>query len=136
MISTLFADDINIIMTNTRTHQGIPNNVEKFAKSCNLHLKPTKCKSPAIGAGDSHVAQFNLSGLHISSIVLSSETFLVSHIIFSGKQIFELFNQGLATTLDNIDNYLARNEYKLKVYTQYVLPAVCFTMTGNNQSQI
>ncbi len=41
-------------------------------------------------------------------------------------------NQGLTTTLHNINNFLVSDEYKLKAYTQYVLPAGCLTLTVHN----
>jgi hypothetical protein len=131
VISTPFADDFNVITTNSRTHQRLLKNVERFAKSLNLSLEPTKCKSLSICAGHSKNVQFKLSDLNIDSILNSPEKFLGSRITFSGKQseIFDFINQGISTTLDNINNSLIRNEYKLKVYAQYVLPAVSFTLT-------
>ena len=61
VISTPFADDFNIITTNSRTHQRIILNVERFAKSMNLILEPTKCKSLSICSGSSKVINFKLS---------------------------------------------------------------------------
>ena len=75
IISTPFADDFNVITTNSRTHQRILNNVEKYASTMNLNLEPTKCKSLSICSGLSKVVQFKLSTLCIDSIINSPEKF-------------------------------------------------------------
>ncbi len=112
MISTPFANDFNVIATNSSKHQQIPNKVEKFAKGLNFHLKPTKCKPISISGGYSKVVQFKLSDLHISFIVDSPEKIPGSRITFSVKQceLFEFVNQDLATTLDNVNTSLVRDK--------------------------
>ena len=131
IISTPFADDFNIITSNSRSHQRILNNVEKFANTMNLILEPTKCKSLSISSGCSKVIEFKLSNQTITSIESSPEKFLGSQITFSGKQsdIYSFVHDGINTTLENIDKSLIRDEYKVKVYSQYVLPAVRFKLT-------
>ena len=119
VISTPFADDFNIITSNSRTHQRILKNVESYAKSMNLILEPTKCKSLTISAGYSKVIKFKLSEQIIESIHTSPEKFLGSHITFSGKQsdIFTYIFDSINDTLDKIDQSYIRDEYKLKVYS-------------------
>ena len=131
IITTPFADDFNVITTNSRTHQRILHNVEKYAKTMNLNLEPAKCKSLSISSGSSKIVNFKLSDLNIDSIVNSPEKFLGSQITFSGKQndIFSYIYDGITQSLDNIDNSLIRGEYKLKVYSNYLLPALRFKLT-------
>ena len=76
VISTPFADDFNIITSNSRSHQRILFNVEQYANSMNLILEPTKCKSLSISAGQSKVIKFQLSDQIIESIHTSPEKFL------------------------------------------------------------
>ena len=131
IVSTPFADDFNVITTNSRTHQRILTKVEQFAKSMNLILEPTKCKSLSICAGYSKTIKFKLSDQIIESIYDNPEKFLGAQITFSGKQsdIFTYIFDGIKATLDNIDASLIRDEYKVKVYSQYFIPAVRFKLT-------
>lgn len=131
VICTPFADDFNIITTNSRSHQRIISNVEKFAKSMNLILEPTKCKSLSIASGRSKIVNFQLSDKAIPSLATNPEKFLGSQITYSGKQsdVFEYIQSGFQTTLDNIDASLIRDDYKLRVYSQYMLPAIRFKLT-------
>ncbi len=131
VISTPFADDFNVITTHSRVHQRILQNVERFAQSMNLVLEPTKCKSLSICSGTSKVIEFNLNDSIIQSIANSPEKFLGSHITFSGKQseIFKFIMDSIADTLENIDKSLIREEYKMSIYTRYVIPALRFKLT-------
>ncbi len=117
VISTPFADDFNVITSHSRAHQRILKNVERFAKSMNLVLEPTKCKSLSI--------EFQLSDEKIASISTSPEKFLGSHITFSGKQseIFSFIKQSIEDILTNIDNSLIREEYKMSIYTRLCHPS-------------
>ena len=131
IISTPFADDFNVITSNARSHQRILKNVEKFAKSMNLCLEPTKCKSLSICSGSSKLVKFKLSDSEIDSIINSPEKFLGAQITYSGKQedIFNYIFTGIKDTIHNIDQSLIRDEFKLKVYSQYLLPAIRFKLT-------
>ncbi len=97
----------------------------------NLVLEPTKCKSLSICSGSSKVIEFNLNDSIIQSIANSPEKFLGSHITFSGKQseIFEFIKDSIANTLENIDKSLICEEYKMSIYTRYVIPALRFKLT-------
>ena len=131
IISTPFADDFNVITTNARTHQRILRNVEMFAATMNLCLEPRKCKSLSICSGRSKVVEFQLSDMKIESIINSPEKFLGSHITYSGKQseIYKYVESGISEIMENINNSLIRNEYKVRVYQQYVIPALRFKLT-------
>ena len=125
IISTPFANDFNVITTNSRTHQRILKNVKKYAKTMNLNLEPAKCKSLPISSGSSKIVKIKLSDLNIDSIINSPEKFLGTQITFTGKQndIFTYIKDAI-TSMDNIDKSLIRGEYKLKVYSNYLLPAL------------
>ena len=131
VITTPFADDFNVITNNAKSHQRILLNVEKFAKTMNLVLEPSKCKSLSICGGSSKVVKFKLSEQVINSIEESPEKFLGSQITFSGKQsdIFEYVYNGINDALVNIENTSIRNEHKLKVYSRYLIPAIRFKLT-------
>ena len=125
-ISTPFADDFNVITSNSRTHQRILHNVEKFAISMNLCLEPTKCKSISISSGSSKVQEFKLSNQTVGSIIDAPEKFLGSQITFHGKQsdTFDYIHKGILDSLQNIEKGLIRDEYKLRVYSEYLLPEI------------
>ncbi len=131
IVSTPFADDFNVITSHSRVHQRILRNVENFAKSMNLVLEPTKCKSLSICSGSSKVIEFSLNSGIIQSIANSPEKFLGSQITFSGKQseIFSFIKESIAETLENIEKSLIREEYKISIYTRYVIPALRFKLT-------
>jgi hypothetical protein len=136
IISTPFTDDFNVITTNVHTHQRILYKVENFAKSMNLILEPNKCKSLSIKSGSSATIEFSLSDQKIGSIMDSPEKFLGSLITFRGKQseTFEFIHQAIAGSLANIDNSYIRNEYKLCVYSKYLLPAIRYKLTVHDLS--
>ncbi len=131
IISTPFADDFNVITSHSKVHQRILRNVENFAKSMNLVLEPSKCKSLSVCSGSSKVIEFKLNKSTIESISNSPEKFLGSHITFSGKQseIFTFIRDSIQDILENIEKSLIRNEYKMSVYTKYVIPALRFKLT-------
>jgi hypothetical protein len=131
VISTPFADDFNVISTNSRTHQRLLNNIETHAKSMNLCLEPNKCKSLSICSGSSKIIDFKLSELTVGSIANSPEKFLGSHITYLGKQseIFDIIHSSILKVIENIDNSPIRDEFKVKIYTQYLLPAIRFKLT-------
>ena len=97
----------------------------------NLILESTKCKSLSISAGSSKVVKFKLSDQIIESIENSPKIFLVSQITFSGRQseVFQYTYDGIKGTMENINNSLIWNEYKLKVYNRYLMPAIRFKLT-------
>ena len=72
-----------------------------------------------------------LGDTSIDTLEKDSHKFLGSTITFSGKtnETFELIRDYLSTRLSRIDNMLIRNEYKLKIYTKYLLPSSRFLLT-------
>ena len=78
-----------------------------------------------------------LSDQVIDSIHNSPEKFLGSQISFSGKQseVFSYIHDGISKVLDNIDQSVIRDEYKVKVYSKYVIPAIHFKLTVHELTQ-
>ncbi len=103
----------------------------------NLTLKSSKCKSLSISSISSKVVNFHLSDQEIVSIIDSPEKVLGAQITFSGKQsvIFKNISDGFKWALNNIDQSLIRNDYKLKVYSHYLLPVIRFKLTVHDISQ-
>ncbi len=97
----------------------------------NLVLEPSKCKTLSICSESSKMVKFALSNHDIGSIEHSPEEFLGSQITYSAKQsdTISYIHDGIKTVLDNISNSLNRDEYKVKVYSQYVLPTIRFKLT-------
>ena len=97
----------------------------------NLCLEPNKCKSLSICSGLSKVVEFKLSEMSIGSILNSPEKFLGSYITYHGKQseTFNIVSDSICAILENIDKCLIADEYKLKVYSQYLLPAIRFKLS-------
>ena len=137
IISTPFADDFNVITTHSGAHRRILKNIQKYAQSMNLIMEPTKCISLSIIKGSSTIVDFYLDNQVIPSLLQSPEKFLGSQITFTGKQAetFDFIKCSLQKTLDNIERSLVREEYKLRIYQQYMLPAIRFKLTVHEITQ-
>jgi hypothetical protein len=130
-ITLPFADDFCLITSNKRRHQKIMNEINNLACSMNLTLKPSKCKSISIRSGKPAEISFNIGENVLNTLKVAPEKFLGCQITFNGKtkDIFELMSTKLSEYITNIDNSAIRNEYKLRVYVQYVLPSLRYLMT-------
>jgi len=130
-ITTPFADDFNLITTNKRTHQRLINKIHEWSKSMGLTLKPIKCKSLSIVSGQAQVLSFNLGPDVLGTLEDDHHKFLGSIVTFSNKQseILNTVYTHFESRLENIDNLLLRNEYKVKLYSNYVLPSSKFILS-------
>ena len=79
----------------------------------------------------SKVVEFQLSDHAIGSILDNPEKFLGSQITYHGKQneTFDFVKTAIQKSLTNIDSTNIREEYKLRVYSQYLLPAIRYKLT-------
>ena len=120
-----------LITKNKSTHQRKINNINKNIISMGLRLKPVKCRSFSISTGKPEKVAFNLGDQLIPSIADEDQVYLGAKIFFSGKETEVLSHvQGkLQSKLDNLDQTSIRNEYKLAIYTRYLLPAQRFILT-------
>jgi hypothetical protein len=73
----------------------------------------------------------------IPTLFEKEHTFLGSLITSHNKDIdiYEYIREKFEIALNNIDNSLIRNEYKLRVYTDYLLPSMRFHLTVNDMAK-
>ena len=137
ILTTPFADDFNLITTHKVTHQKLINNISTWTKSMNLKLKPSKCRSLSLCGGKPKAVPFYIDGTPLSTLDESPHKFLGSTITFSGKQkdTYKLIMEHFKTKLQYIDSLLVRNEYKLKMFKDYLLPASRFILTVHELTQ-
>ena len=141
VITLPFADDFKLITTDKRRHQLIINQLQDFTSLMGLKLKPSKCKSLSIRSGRSENIEFVLGDDAIKSIIHeTSHTFLGAHYTFasSGCAVADIVYDKLKTGVENIDSLLIRNEYKVRVYSEYFLGAnrFIFSIHDLNLSQL
>jgi hypothetical protein len=101
-ITTPFADDLNLITTNKRTHQRLLNEISSWTSSMSLKLKPVKCKSLSIVSGKSTPIIFKLGDNEVNSIKDDPHKFLGSYLSFSCKQeeVFDHVKNHICTRLE------------------------------------
>ena len=101
-----------------------------------LKLKPSKCKSLSIVSGQPQSIDFHLGEDILETLEKEPHKFLGSFITFKNKQseILQLVLEHFETRLKRIDELLVRNEFKVKIYSDYVLPASRFVLTVHNLS--
>jgi hypothetical protein len=97
----------------------------------NLTLKPVKCKSISIRSGKPDACTFTLGENVLKSLKDAPEKFLGSNITFSGKSsdIYAIVKSKLESIITNISSCMIRNEFKLRVYTQYAIPSIRYLLT-------
>ena len=130
-ITTPFADDFNLITTNKRTHQRLINNINGWINSMGLKLKPPKCVSISIISGKPTPVNFEINNSPINTLQSAPHKFLGSHLTFQNKQseILNFVSNHIRCRLDRVDELLIRNEYKIRIYRDYILPATRFHLT-------
>ena len=133
-ITLPYADDFCLITTNKRSHQNIINTINNHTISMGMKLKPSKCRSFSISSGKPTDVIFFIGDAKVPSIKDEDQKFLGKLLFFSGKSeetynhIREIFKEAM----ENIDNCSVRNEYKLWIYTNYLLPSKRFLLTVHN----
>ncbi len=137
VITTPFADDFNLITCHKTTHQRLINKIATWTKSMGLTLKPIKCRSLSLSSGKPNAIVFNLNNIPLDTLDNSPHKFLGSTVTFSGKQseIFNVVHNHFQTRLESINELKIRNEYKMKMYKDYLLPASRFILTVHDLSQ-
>ena len=130
-ITLPYADDFNLITTDKRRHQRILNEIQEMTSSMNLTLKPTKCRSISICGGSPKEVLYKLGDAEIGTVKEKPEKFLGSVITFNGSSsgIFKFIHDKLNSSLVNIDNSKVRGEYKVRVYKDYLLHSLRFSLT-------
>ena len=102
-----------------------------------LKLKPVKCRSLSITSGKPTPISFTLDNSPLDTLDSSPHKFLGSNITFSGKQseTYKVIINYFHSCITNIDSLQIRNEYKLKIYKDYLLPASHFILTVHELTQ-
>ncbi len=131
IITLPYADDFILVTNNKLKHQKLMNEISRITKSMDLHLKPSKCKTLSICSGQAKPIPYTIEGKQLTLVKDSAEKFLGSWITFSGtsSEVFTKIRQKITTMLSNIDSSLVRGEYKLRVYTKYMLQSIRFLLT-------
>ena len=92
--------------------------------SMGLKLKPRKCKSLSISAGKSKEIVFALGDSEIGSLLHESfHKFLGGFYTFkcSASDAASILLDRISVQLKNVDDLLVRNEYKVRIYSEYLL---------------
>ena len=136
-ITLPYADDFCLITTNQRTHQRLMNSISNNIESMGMRIKPSKCRTFSIKSGSPSVVDFNFNGVHIPSIFAEEQKYLGKVISYSGKSsdTFELVKEIFREKLENIDQTMVRNEYKLWIYQNYFLNSHRFLLTIHDITQ-
>ena len=140
VLSTPFADDFDLVTNDVRKHQKLQLDVQRKAESMGLCFKPTKCRSLSIKRG--RVAgeqQFYLRAGNGEKAFLKTmeddpHKFLGSHISNANSPAdhFNFLKEKLEEKLNNLESSLVRGEYKVAVYSRYILPSLQFHFAVHN----
>ena len=137
VITKPFADDFELITANQKVHQRIQDEIQQRAATMGLVFKPAKCRSLSICGGKPKPVVFYLtdpgSGERIPLKTLEEDPFkfLGSTITFLNNPAdhLEVLKEKITKKLGNLDKTLVRGEYKLAVYSRYVLPSLRYHLT-------
>jgi hypothetical protein len=96
-----------------------------------MKLKPSKCRSFSISAGQPKDIPFFIGETRVPSIRDEEQKFLGKLLFFSGKseETFNCLKATFKEGMDRIESCFVRNEYKLWIYKQYFLPSKRFLLT-------
>ena len=136
-ITLPYADDFCLITSNKRSHQNLINIINNHTQSMGMKLKPCKCRSFTISSGKPSDVTFKIDDENIATIKHEDQNFLGKLLFFSGKSedtfnhIKSVFKEGL----ENIDESSVRDEYKLWIYSNYLLPSKRFLLTVHNLTE-
>ena len=138
IISKPFADDFELITANQRMHQKIQDEIQARATTMGLTFKPDKCRSLSICGGKPKPVMFYLtdpaSGERLPLKTLEDDPFrfLGSTITFfnNPQDHMTVLKDKISRKLENLEKSLVRGEYKLAVYTRYVLPSLRYHLTA------
>ena len=140
VLTTPFADDFDLITNNCKKHQKLQLDVQRKAESMGLCFKPSKCRSLSIKRGqvDGEHKFFLLTGggeeVSLKTMEDDPHKFLGSQItnFNSLADHFNFLKSKLEEKLANLDTTLVRGEYKVAVYSRYVLPSLQFHFAVHN----
>ena len=128
-ITLPFAGDFCLITTHKRTHQRLMNELSELTASMNLTLKTAKCKSLSISSGKPKDIEFSIGDNKSKPVQEAPEKFLGVLITLYNKTTdhFEVVKSKLNSMIENINVSLICNEFKLRVYNEY-LPSIRYLL--------
>ena len=143
VITKPFADDFEIITNNKIKHQKLQNDIQSKCQTMGLVLKPSKCRSLSITSGKPSNNTFTLKNpdnddlIHLKTLEDDPFKFLGCTITFrnTAADNFKVLNDMLNGKLENLNNCLVRGEYKVAIYSRYLLPSLRFHMSVHNIHQ-
>ena len=102
-----------------------------------LILKPSKCRSLSITSGKPTNNTFTLRDpnsdnlIHLKTLEDDPFRFLGSTITFknTAAENYDILDEMLNKKLENLDKCLIRGEYKIAIYSRYLLPSLRFHMS-------
>ena len=131
-ITLPFADDFNLITRDIRKHKRLMVHLNNLTRSMGLKLKPRKCRSLTIRAGKSEEVVFSLGDDEIGSILHDKyHKFLGGFYTFhfSAASVATVIKERVSDQLKHLDSTLIRNEYKVRIYADYLLGACRFVLS-------
>ena len=113
-----YADDFCLLTTHLKTHQNLISDITTKIESMGMRLKPSKCRGLSISRGRAEDVPFSIRDFRIPSICDEEQKFLGKILFFSGKseEAFTLIKDTFTEAMDNINNVMVRDEYKLCVW--------------------
>ena len=131
-ITLPFADDFNLITRDLRKHKKLMARLHELTSSMGLRLKPRKCRSLSIKAGRSAELGFALGDSEIGSILHDKyHKFLGGFYTFdfSVSSVAAVIKDRLSDQLKNIEGLLICNEFKARIYIDYLLGSFRFILS-------
>ena len=140
VLTTPFADDFDLITNNCTKHQKLQLDIQQKAESMGLCFKPSKCRSLSIQGGrvKGDKAFFLLAGgseeVFLKTMEDDPHKFLGATItnMNTPADHFNFLKTKLEEKLTNLDTTLIRGEYKVAVYSRYILPSLQFHFAVHN----
>ena len=129
---SLFAyDDFCIISTHLTSHQKIIDDINTQICSMGMKLKPSKCTSLSLRCGRPEEIQFHIGDSEIASVRDQEQKFLGKLLFFKGtsEETYTLIKNTFTEGIERIEKAMVRNEFKLWIYSNYLLPSKRFLLT-------
>ena len=138
-ISTPFADDFDLISNHVKKYQNLMLDIQKKAESMGLTFKSSKCRSLSIQGGKFTDIKFFLLDGSGEKVLLNNmeddpHKFLGSSITKSNSPAdhFTFLKKKLDCKLNKLNEPKVRGEYKIAVYSRYILPSLPFHFSVHN----
>ena len=146
IITKPFADDFEILTNNKRKHQKLQNEIQQRCQTMGLMLKPSKCRSLSITSGKPTNNTFSLWDytdnnnhqlIQLKTLEEEPLKFLGSRITFknNASDHFQVLQELLEEKLSNLEKCSVRGEYKVKIYSRYIMPSLRFHFSVHNIHQ-